>query len=106
MIEGQIPSSELLVSDEHPVVAPIEDQVREESTRTIVHKDAFLSIVGATLNHFKDDVLQAGSLSNLPLQHLGVSISLLGRILEPEDKFEEQIHVSCFSEMSPGLEKD
>ena len=67
MIEGQISRSELLVSDEHAVVAPVEDQIRVESTRTVIHEDARLLVAGATLNHFKDDVLQAGGLSNLPV---------------------------------------
>lgn len=67
MIEGQITGSELLIANEHAVVAPVEDQVGIKSTGTVIHEDARLLVAGATLNHFKDDVLQAGGLSNLPV---------------------------------------
>ena len=57
VVESQVPSRKLLVTNEHAKAAAIEYQVGVESPGTVVHEDAFLCIVGAALNHIKDDVL-------------------------------------------------
>ena len=67
IIEGQVSSRKLLIPNEHAVFAAIEDQIGIKPTRAIVHKYAVLCIVGAALNHIEHNVLQAGSLSDLPV---------------------------------------
>lgn len=66
-VEGQIASGELLIANEHAVVATVEDEIGHPSSRAIVHEDALLLIARATFDHVEDDVLEARSLGDLPV---------------------------------------
>lgn len=68
VVEGHVAGGELLVAQEHAVVSTVESQVGHEATGAVVHEDTHLLVgITASLDHLKANVLQAGSLSNLPV---------------------------------------
>jgi hypothetical protein len=74
----------LLIAEESTVVASIESQVTHKATRAIVHEDSLLLVIRTTtLNHVEDDILQAGGLSDLPMN---ASASRHGKTSEVDDK--------------------
>lgn len=68
VVEAQVAGGELLVANEHAVVAAIEGQVGHETTGAVVHEDTLLLVgVAASPDHLEADVLQAGCLTDLPV---------------------------------------
>lgn len=68
VLEGQVAGGELLVTEEGTVATAVEGQITHEATRTVVHEDTLLSVGSATVGaHVEDNVLQRGSLSDLPV---------------------------------------
>jgi len=67
VVEGQVAGGELLVANEHAIVATIEDEVAHPASRAVVHENTLLLIARATFDHVEHDVLKTRSLSDLPV---------------------------------------
>ncbi|CAH0048977.1 unnamed protein product [Clonostachys solani] len=68
VVEAQVAGSELLATEEGTVLSTVEDEIGDETTRSVLHEDTLLGVVlAAVLNHEELDVLERGGLGNLPV---------------------------------------
>ena len=66
-VECHVPGSELLAAEESTILTSVKDEISHETSRSVVHENTKLLVVGATTHHFEANVLQAGGLGDLPV---------------------------------------
>lgn len=67
VVEGHVASGILLAAEECPNCTAVENEVRHETAGTVILEDTLLVGTRGTLRHVEDDVLNARSLGNLPV---------------------------------------
>ncbi|CAG9937310.1 unnamed protein product [Clonostachys rosea f. rosea IK726] len=95
VVEAQVAGSELLAAEEGTVLSTVEDEIGDETTRSVLHEDTLLGVVlAAVLNHEELDVLERGGLGNLPVDTSTRGLGLGGDVdLEVANLSEEVVLV-------------
>ncbi|CAG9998128.1 unnamed protein product [Clonostachys byssicola] len=95
VVEAQVAGSELLATEEGTVLSTVEDEIGDETTRSVLHEDTLLGVVlAAVLNHEELDVLERGGLGNLPVDTSTRGLGLGGDVnLEVANLSEEVVLV-------------
>lgn len=94
-VELEVTGSELLAAQEGTNSTTVEGEVGHETTRAVVHEDTLLLVVVAlVLDHVELDVLERGSLGNLPVNTSASSLRLSSEVnLEVANLAEEVVLV-------------